>query len=144
MVPDWNEKLLFGAGRARSPCAQVLRLYGVFRTSHRPDSVLRLRASLAPGKFKHAELMAWRRVCRHHFEAAPQLDRPNLAGLNLEHVAQAVTSSTGGTRLTDPGQGGFAKFDWVRLPFGSEVQYCFRKACLHGRCAIGFRQYPCR
>jgi hypothetical protein len=47
-------------------------------------------------------------------------------------IAQAVTSSTGSTRLPNRGHGDFAKFDRVRFPFGSEVQYGFRKACLDG------------
>jgi hypothetical protein len=56
-LPDWSEKLFFWAGSVGNPSAQGLRLHGVFRTSHRLESVLRLRTSLAPGKLKHAELM---------------------------------------------------------------------------------------
>jgi len=34
--------------------------------------------------------MALRRVCRRHFEAAPQLDRLNLAALSLGHDALPI------------------------------------------------------
>ena len=84
---DWRSSIDVRDFIVRNSCPPRLRLQGVFRTSHRPNGVQRLRASLAPREIKHAELMAGRRVCRCHFEAAPQLDRLNLAALNLEHDA---------------------------------------------------------
>src|SRR5512135_648028 len=86
-LADWSEKATFWGGKRAQPCAQCLRIHGVFRTSHRLHSGRRLRASLAPGKIKHTKVMAQRRVCRHHFEAAPEIGRLNLAGANLEHDA---------------------------------------------------------
>jgi hypothetical protein len=41
-LPDWSEKLFFGAGSARSHARNA----SDFMTSHRPESVLRLRAVL--------------------------------------------------------------------------------------------------
>ena len=49
--------------------------------------MLRLRTYLATGELKHAELTAWRCIRRRHFEAAPKIDKLNLAALNLGHVA---------------------------------------------------------
>ena len=98
-------KLLFGAGSTCNPPPPSHRLDGVFRASNRLDDVHGLWASLAPGKLKHAELMARIHVCCGHCESAPHTDGRMLDGLNCGHVMHPRSGGTTTLSVTDRSRG---------------------------------------
>jgi hypothetical protein len=63
--------LLRGRGGARNPFPPDFRFHGIFRSTYRLHGMQRVRAALAPGKFKYAEFATRQGVPRCHFEPAP-------------------------------------------------------------------------